>query len=277
MDFRGNSVENQVAAKMNGLNARSFITEGATGGDFWEAFRGEAPARPITEGWRGWGQDWTQRTAKRSVIGTGIRGGASAFLPIEPVEDLGGRIAKGAGGQAFGRAFSLVGKWMGPVLTTVRLGTEVNISQQGWAGAASKTGRIMGEEAAWSAGMAGGSVLGAKIGAGLGTMVAPGIGSAVGFVAGVAIGAGLGAAGSWAWNKSMDIAEAPVRLAHAGWKYFEAAGKRSTKMELGGRASFANRTQIAHTMRARALQNMSRSGINARSLLGQEASYAHIR
>jgi hypothetical protein len=64
-------------------------------------------------------------------------------------------------------------------------------------------------------------------------------------------------------------------MANAGWNYLKESGRRGTRLELGGGISTGNRSTMAYTMRQRALSQMNRSGINARSLLGQEASYLH--
>ena len=129
---------------------------------------------------------------------------------------------------------------------------------------------------AWAAGAGAGMALGSWVGGALlGTL-----GSAagpVGTVIGIGIGMALGAAGAVAVNKIADAAEMPFRMAHSGYKYFRDLGRRSRKLELGGGISAGNQTRLAATMRQRGLQQMSRSGINARSLLGREASMMHLR
>ncbi len=207
---------------------------------------------------------------------TAGRGFLSAYLPIDPFSSsqldamgsLGGVGKKGgslanvvrkSGGKLLQKAFA----WLGPVVTAYRLGTETQ--GQGFFGGISKSVRIIGEEGFSTAGMVVGGILGTAIG---------GIG---GTVAGMAVGYAIGEAGSAVWNKAIDIAEAPARIASASWKYFEQAGRRSGKLELGGRTSMANSSGVAYTMRQRALSQMGRSGQNARALLGNEASYMHIR
>ena len=204
---------------------------------------------------------------------TAGRGALSTFLPIEPfsikqmnaMSKMGGLtgkvggLAKTAGKGVLGQAL----KWLGPLILTYRLATEV--PGNGFLGGADKAVRIVGEEVMQTTGAVIGGVIGTSVG------------GVVGAVAGMAIGYAIGAAGSWVWNKMVDAAEAPIRLANAGFKYFRDAGRRSADLELGGRVSQANSTGMAYTMRQRALSQMNRSGINARSLLGQEASYMHVR
>jgi len=256
-------------------------------GRFWQGFR----ATP-----RGGG-----------ILSQAAHGAASAFLPIAPPSGILSGIGEGIDkveGKAFpttgaaakvssakkgigSRALGVAGKWFGPITGAYRLGTEVDISSQGLGGAASKTGRIVGEEVIGTAGFAAAAALGGKIGAGLGAIggtfavPVPIVGGTVGGLVGGAIGVVAGMAayviGGWAWNKAMDVAEAPIRLAHAGWKYFREQGKRSARMELGGMVSRGNRSRMAYTMRSRALQEISRSAVNARSLLGNEGAYHHIR
>lgn len=217
------------------------------------------------------------------VAKTAMRGAVSTVLPTEPyskqqmkyLQKVGG-FGRGAGkplskgAQTVGK--SLLGglskhafKWIGPVFTGIRLKEEINISQQGFAGAAWKSTRIVGEESMWTVGAVVGGIAGQIIG------------GPVGAAAGIAAGIALGWAGKEVLNVALDVAEVPFRMADAGWKYFREAGKRSAKLELGGGVSAANRTGMAYTMRQRALSQMNRSGINARSLLGQEASYVHMR
>lgn len=221
----------------------------------------------------------------RSVGGglakTFARGAMSSFLPMEPlspdqmkymskVGGFGKAAQEGAEAGAKGLLRHVGGglvrhglRWLGPVITTYRLSTETQ--GKGFFEGISKANRIIGEEAM----MTGGAMIGGAIGTAMG--------GPVGTAVGIAVGMAIGMAGSYAWNKFMDVAEAPARAAAAGWKYFRDAGRRSNRLELGGQMSRANRTGMAYTMRQRALSQMNRSGINARSLLGREASLMHVR
>ena len=177
--------------------------------------------------------------------------------------------------QATGRAAL---RWAGPLILTGRLATETR--GKGVMGGMNKATRIVGEEVAMTAGFVAGMPIGAAIGGAIGGAlgsVAPGVGNAIGFVAGAAIGTAIGYAGGWAWNRAVDVAEMPYRIARGGYNFMRDLGKRSTKLELGGGVSAANRTRAAHTMRQRHLMSMNRSGMNARSLLGREAGMMHIR
>lgn len=229
-------------------------------------------------GWQGAMGRMRQFSGAKTVLGGAARmagrGALSSFLPIEPfsgeqmtamakIGSFGKGGAKGLLGAAKSGLGGAIFKWVGPIIMAYRLATETG--GQGLLGGMDKAVRIVGEETLMTAG----GVLGGMIGTAIG---GPG-GTAVGIVAGMAIGY----AGAWAWNKFVDAAEAPAKLAHAGWKYFREAGRRSAKLELGGGISRANRTGMAYTMRQRALSQMNRSGMNARSLLGQEAAYMHIR
>lgn len=178
-------------------------------------------------------------------------------------------------------------RWAGPAITAYRLGTETKGLSA--FGKVEKGTRIIGEEVISTAGffagmpigaLLGGALTGALEGGALGATlgsIAPGVGNVVGFVAGAAIGMGLAAAGSWAWNKVVDVAAAPAKIPGQAYRFMRDLGKRSTRLELGGGVSAANRTRAAHTMRQRHLMAMNKSGMNARSLLGREASMMHIR
>jgi len=208
------------------------------------------------------------------------RGMLSSFLPMEAVDPailesrvgkLAGALPKGAaavGKRALGAAF----KWLGPVVVGHRLYSEIP-KAKGIGGKLSKTGRIFGEEAIWGATMGLGLALGPAItGALLGSAI-PGAGTIVGLGAGLAIGA----AGTFGFNKMADVAEMPFRLGARGWNYLKARGRASRRLEMGGNLSAGNRTMAAATMRQRALQQMGRSGMNMRSLLGREATLMHVR
>lgn len=158
-----------------------------------------------------------------------------------------------------------VAKWFGPVWTAYRLGTEV--PGNGVAGGIDRSVRIIGEEMAWT----GGAMAGMAIGGTIGSAV-PGLGTVVGMAAGFVIGG----TAAWGWNRAVDVGEMPIRAVHQGYKFFRDLGIRSRRLELGGSVSAGNMTAAAATMRQRALLEMNRSGINARSLLGKEASMFHV-
>ena len=96
----------------------------------------------------------------------------------------------------------------------------------------------------------GGAVLGPA-----GAIVGGLVGSAVGYMGGEQIG----------------------ELGVAGVNYLGALGKRSKRTELGGSLSRSMLTTAAYTMRSRGIAQMQRSGVNARSFLGREASVMHQR
>jgi hypothetical protein len=254
--------------------------------------------------WRGASAGWRESLKGQGYAESVLRGGASAVWGVSPLPEgpadawdawIGGADKKGVTGigkaarglvskiprgvraiaQTAGRAAF---RWAGPVITTGRLATETR--GRGVAGGINKGIRILGEEtlgtAAFFAGMPIGAAIGGAIGGTLGS-VAPGVGNAIGFVAGAAIGTAFSAAAGWGWNRAVDVAELPFRIAGAGYDFMRDLGKRSTRPELGGRVSAANRTRAAHTMRQRHLMAMSRSGVNERSLLGREANLQHIR
>ncbi len=281
------------------MGISEFFTASPNEGTFMEAWhRGSASS---VDSWNQPASSLARYGQVRSVPGIGksfFRGAASAFLPIEPMphlmkgadeiaarerQILGGakktayeRFTKTAATRTLFRgAARTAGRWVGPLITGHRLVTETR--GLGVAGGLNKGVRIIGEEAISTGSMVAGMALGGKVGAGLGTMVAPGLGSAIGTVAGIAIGAVIGHYGGKGWNSLVDMAEMPFRIAESGWKYLEQQGKQSSKLELGGGMSRGNRSQHAYTMRQRALSQMNRSGVNARSLLGMEASMMHIR
>jgi hypothetical protein len=233
-----------------------------------------------------------------SIPGAYMRGAFSSILPIDMMTEaekealrknitgsgkglldpITSRIPSGVK-KAGGLALRTAGRLMGPVMTSYRLATET--SGRGVGGGIWKGGRIIGEEMAWGGGMAAGMALGgavtagiagAKIGGTIGAAAGP-IGIGIGIVAGMAIGA----AGAYTINKVFDAAEVPFRMAKAGWNFLRETGRNATKLELGGQVSRANRNRLSYTMRQRSLAQINRSGINARSVLGNEAQYFHIR
>jgi len=253
----------------------------------------EAMGMDVPEGFSSWGK-YVKATRTGLLEATG-RGALSAILPIDIV---GGKqkafmkeAAKGLGGgtgmwaavkgalpsglrKAGGAVLGQATKWMGPLILAHRLKTETG--GRGVLGGANKGVRIVGEEIAWAAGAGAGMALGSWVG---GTLLGT-LGSAagpVGTVVGLGLGIALGAIGSATVNKVADMAETPFRLAHSGYKYFRDLGRKSRRLELGGGISAGNQTRLAATMRQRGLQQMSRSGINARSLLGREAGMMHLR
>jgi hypothetical protein len=201
------------------------------------------------------------------------RGFWSAFLPIEPFgrgskfhgSNLegwkSGRVARAFGpqvGVATGRTVGNVFKWIGPVIAGARIlqGDPIHrvIAEEGLSTAVGVTA------------MAAGSSIAA--GAGLGAAAGP---------VGLVVGAVAGMAAHYVGGKMVDAAEVPVRVAHEGYKQITALGRRQRRLELGGQVSKALQTRAAHTMRQRSLQQMTRSGINARSILGREATYMALR
>lgn len=220
------------------------------------------------------------------------RGALSAILPMETIDpDFMRAQARGVGSSMNKGLMARVGsyfpasvrsaakkfgghalRWIGPVITGSRLATETQ--GLGLGGGVGKGIHIVGEEMAWSAGFGLGATLGPAMAAALGV-----VGSAagpVGTVLGMAAGFAIGGALAYGTGKLLDIAEAPIRVAHSGWNYLRDLGKRTRGMELGGSLSAGNRSMAAATMRQRALQQMSRSGINARTLLGREATMMHM-
>lgn len=250
-----------------------FIGPGRSGGANWKSIRGRA---------------------LRGAASSYFLGGASAVLPIPP-DWIGsmGRAAVGETGKAAGRigfkavaqgALRTGGAILGVGMTGYRLASEV--PGNGVIGGVERGSRIIGEEVSSMAGFSVGAEIGSMAGAfiggalgsvalpGLGTVGLAGVGSVVGGVVGGFIGSStIGAAGARAWNAGMDVAFAPV----TGAKFLHDLGIRSRRLELGGRVSAANTTRLAATMRQRALGEINRSGMNARSLLGREASLVHTR
>lgn len=110
-------------------------------------------------------------------------------------------------------------------------------------------------------GSIGGAIVGAAVGAVAGSILPVG-GNIVGAIAGATIGYAGG--------------EATANVGIGAVQFMHDLGMRSRRMELGGRVSAGLNTRAAHTMRARALQQINRSGINMRSVLSREATINHI-
>lgn len=64
--------------------------------------------------------------------------------------------------------------------------------------------------------------------------------------------------------------------AYMGGKYFSARGRRAVESEFTGDTA-AFQTQAAYSMRQRAVQEISRSHTNSRTILGNEAQLMHLR
>ena len=146
-------------------------------------------------------------------------------------------------GKAFGKGFAL--------FVPIEIGARALMGERVHEAAIKST--VSAVTGALAAGVAGGIA---------GTFLAPGVGTAVGFVAGIV--------GSMAGEAAGDV----------GMRFLDhlsATGRRVNRAELGGRLSSSMMTRSAYTMRARALQQMNRSGVNARSLLGREAVMMHLR
>ena len=221
------------------------------------------------------------RTLGGSVLKQGLWGGLSAVAPIAPpMGGLGHAAKKSAGGllKAIPRPLRRIGgavgrttlKVVGPVITAYRLSTETK--GLGVLGGLEKGTRIVGEEIAWGVGAGIGMALGGAIGSALGLP-----GTIAGAVIGGVLGGVLGYLGSKAWNTTIDLLEAPFKIGKSAWDFLGNMGREGRKLNLGGQISLGNSTQAAATMRQRALQQINRSGINARSILGREASMMHYR
>ncbi len=221
---------------------------GSIGASFWQGAKSAIlPVEGFTPG---------QLEATRASSGMGMMGKAKGTVP------------KGIRATA-GRVLGAGMKVAGPLMTGHRIATETQ--GMGLLGGMEKSGRIIGEEMV----MTGSMFAGMSIGASAGMALGPG-GAIIGGAIGLGVGMVGGMAGSWALNKAIDVAEVPFRLGASGFKHFANRG-RDNRLELGGGVSAGNRTRAAYTMRQRALQGMNRSGMNARSLLGREASMCHIR
>jgi hypothetical protein len=263
---------------------------------FSDWYRAAAGGR---SGWR------TAEAATWAMAKGGGRGILSTFLPYELTPNMAEKVAGAAGkslpgflgravqslpdsvkaiGRFAGRNFF---KWIGPVIW----GTRMHYETQGLSPImkVEKGIRITGEEAAYGfgagVGMVAGPTIWAAVTAAIGSTAAAGAagGAAAGGVAGLpgmivgaAIGLVIGAVGAYAWNKTVDLVEMPIRAGQMTWNYLKDLGIRQKRLELGGTISEGNRTPMAATMRQRALLQMQRSGINARSMLGHEASMMHL-
>lgn len=250
--------------------------ESSEGHNFWRGSRGALAASTSTLG-RSW-------TMGKHVLGEAFFGGLSAVAPVgmrnaasQAIRDAASTTAKAGRwgaliksipepvarlGKGAGR---FVSRWLGPAITAYRLGTETR--GKGLLGGADAAVRIVGEEVAWGAGAAAGASIGGIIGSSVGPL---------GTVAGLVIGAGLGYIGAKGWNTMVDAFEAPFKLAKTAWDFLAEEGRSGRRLGLGGQVSFANTTQVAATMRQRALEGINRSVINSRSILGNEAQFCHL-
>lgn len=162
----------------------------------------------------------------------------------------------------------------------------------GWGRRIYNTGTFMAK----GMGGFGGSLVGSIIGGGIGGAVAGrpgefigGIGGTVaGTYAGTAAVAAIGASGPVGWGAAglaaagvATMAAGAAGVAAAGYGTYQTlkAGYRYRQMQKGIHTSgslAAFHTQGAQTMRARAVQAIHKSHLNARSALGQEANFMHF-
>jgi len=200
-----------------------------------------------------------------NVVGTGIHQGMASIFPFEPPIPEFMKSGKemqsviGSISPKLARAGKAAFAWAGPALVGYRTYTE----------GIGNLPRIITEEAASGVGFGIGSTLGAAVGAAAGP-----VGATVGYFAGGMAGALIGQA---AGSTVADVGSAPFRAVPAAYKFFRNLGMQTRRLELGGSVSAGNRTMYAQTMRQRGLQQMNRSGMNARSLLGREAQFCHLR
>jgi hypothetical protein len=113
-----------------------------------------------------------------------------------------------------------------------------------------------------------GGIGGAAIGAGIGTMIFPGVGTIIGGIIG-GIGGAFGgeSAGS-------QILNGPARQLGLGARAIVKTARAVDRVQFGG--NFVD-SRAAHTMRQRAVADMSGSMLNARQFLGNEALFLHER
>lgn len=221
-------------------NARSRFWQGFGG----QVMRGERGATEVIAGMSGF--------AKPSE---GIFGGAASIRDKTHARQIlseGTTIRAGfkrAPGQ-FARHAKLGAKTMGGLAVPIDIALRVG---------------LMGESAGRATlRAAGGGVtgaIGAAVAGGIAGSIVPGLGTIAGFVGGIA---------------AYGLGEAGVNVGLQGYDFLDNLGRRARRTELGGRVSAANMTRGAYTMRARALQQINRSGQNARSLLGRESQMLHM-
>jgi hypothetical protein len=193
------------------------------------------------------------RAGLKTVGGLGIGAGVGAAVYAATDNPLLG-IATGAGammaaGTSLKAGAGMGMKLMGPAF--VGMGV-VSGFQEGGIGGAVKGGAIAyGEMRLWEAGF--GAVK-------------------------TAFGGSMGGAGAFASTVALPLAvTAGVGYGiHKGLKYFSERGRKATKTEFAGDTA-AFQTQAAYSMRQRAMQEISRSHTNSRTILGNEAQLMHLR
>jgi len=134
----------------------------------------------------------------------------------------------------------------------------------------------------FGAGIATSVMAGAKMTEGLGLLTTSpafiGLGAYEGLRHGGIMGGIKGGLTSYMFTKIPGPLMLGAGALYGGYKamnYFAQEGMRSRETEFTGDTS-AFETQAAYTMRQRALQEISRSHTNARTILGNEASYMHF-
>jgi hypothetical protein len=115
-----------------------------------------------------------------------------------------------------------------------------------------------------------GGIGGFAIGAGIGSII-PGAGTIIGGL----IGAGIGIAGAIGGEAiGGALAKGPARQLGLGARAIVKTARAVDRIQFGG--NFVD-SRAAHTMRQRAVQEMSGSMLNARQFLGNEAIFLHER
>lgn len=234
---------------------------------------GGAGNRLMNWGWRGAGRSFVEgaasglgfykgasgklqflggQTAGLKGFGVGaLAGGAVYAMTDDPLLGIaGGAAGVWATGSRFGATGKTAFKMLGPAF--IGLGVLHGFQQEGLVGGVKALGSGLVEWGLWNVGFGalGTAFKGTAIG-GLGS-------AALTLAAPVGILAGLGYA------------------AYKGTSYLAERGRSAVETEFAGdQAAFT--TQAAYTMRQRALQEISRSHTNSRTLLGNEATLMHLR
>ena len=116
----------------------------------------------------------------------------------------------------------------------------------------------------------GGGIGGFALGAGIGSII-PGAGTIVGGIIGLVGGVAGSIAGETIGSR---IAQGPARQLGLGARAISRTARAIDRVQFGG--NFVD-SRAAHTMRQRAVADMSGSMLNARQFLGNEAIFLHER
>lgn len=249
-NFRGYGMDLRTSAPYYNMTSETIAAEAAHGRWSWGRLKTQTPGNPL-------GLLGTAYFTYQGYQENGISGAYDAFALNAAME---ASIYKW--GYGVGAARNAQG-WLNPATKLaghpLKLGTSAGIFR----GLGAGIGGYMGQQIGLATGLPMGGTFGAAAGAYIGGAPMGAFMENPILVGGLLTGVAAGALGYGAYSVIKSIGQAG---------YAHRQGLKGVNTD-GDMSSFM--TQNAMTMRSRAVQSIARSGINARSALGQEANFMH--